>query len=37
LHQQYGPTETCVDVTIWNCLREGGPGVIPIGRPIINT
>jgi amino acid adenylation domain-containing protein len=37
LHQQYGPTETCVDVTIWDCLREGGPGVIPIGRPIINT
>ena len=37
LHQQYGPTETCIDVTIWDCVRESGPPVIPIGRPIANT
>jgi acyl carrier protein len=37
LHQQYGPTETCIDVTIFDCRRESGPRAIPIGRPIANT
>ena len=37
LHQQYGPTETAVDVTVWTCERESARGSIPIGRPIANT
>lgn len=36
LHQQYGPTETCIDVTVWDCETANG-SAIPIGRPIANT
>ncbi|HVR99972.1 MAG TPA: amino acid adenylation domain-containing protein [Thermoanaerobaculia bacterium] len=37
LHNLYGPTEAAVDVTHWNCRREGGRRLVPIGRPIANT
>jgi amino acid adenylation domain-containing protein len=37
LHNLYGPTEAAVDVTYWQCEREGGLRVVPIGRPIANT
>ncbi|HXQ72015.1 MAG TPA: amino acid adenylation domain-containing protein, partial [Pyrinomonadaceae bacterium] len=38
LHQQYGPTETCIDVTVWDCENNNGSTApIPIGRPIANT
>jgi amino acid adenylation domain-containing protein/FkbM family methyltransferase len=33
----YGPTETAVDVTSWECERETPRQVVPIGRPIANT
>ena len=36
LHNLYGPTETAVDVTFWQCPRDGG-GVVAIGRPVANT
>ena len=36
MHNLYGPTEAAVDVTSWECVREGGPAVVPIGRPIAN-
>jgi D-alanine--poly(phosphoribitol) ligase subunit 1 len=32
----YGPTEATVDVTYFDCPREGDFDVIPIGRPIDN-
>lgn len=32
----YGPTEAAIDVSRWDCDRDGGPGV-PIGRPIDNV
>ncbi len=35
LHNLYGPTETSVDVTYWECRR--GAGRVPIGRPVSNT
>jgi amino acid adenylation domain-containing protein len=35
LHNLYGPTETSVDSTAWQCGT--GPGDPPIGRPIANT
>jgi amino acid adenylation domain-containing protein len=37
LENLYGPTEASVDVTFWNCDREGPRGIVPIGRPIANT
>jgi amino acid adenylation domain-containing protein len=37
LHNLYGPTEAAVDVTFWQCERESGLRVVPIGRPIWNT
>ena len=37
LHQQYGPTEACIDVTIWDCERNARQIHLPIGRPIANT
>lgn len=37
LHHQYGPTETCVDVTVWNCERDQEALIVPIGKPIANT
>ncbi len=33
----YGPTETAVDVTSWQCERETQRQLVPIGRPIANT
>ena len=37
LHHQYGPTETCIDVTMWDCVHNDAASVIPIGYPIANT
>jgi amino acid adenylation domain-containing protein len=37
LHNLYGPTEAAVDVTFWQCERDGDLRVVPIGRPIANT
>jgi len=36
LHNLYGPTETSVDATYWDC-PGGGCDVVPIGRPVDNT
>ena len=36
LHNLYGPTETCVDVSAHRC-RPGETGRVPIGTPIDNT
>jgi amino acid adenylation domain-containing protein/thioester reductase-like protein len=32
----YGPTETTIDATAWNCPRVESPEAAPIGRPIGN-
>ena len=37
LHDLYGPTETSVEVTWWQCRKEDGLRTVPIGRPIANT
>lgn len=38
LHNLYGPTEAAVDVSHWQCRREGDPRrIVPIGRPVANT
>ncbi|MCW3052829.1 MAG: Non-ribosomal peptide synthetase component, partial [Chthonomonadales bacterium] len=37
LHNLYGPTEAAVDVTFWECPREGTLRSVPIGRPVWNT
>ncbi|MBE2202016.1 MAG: amino acid adenylation domain-containing protein [Anaerolinea sp.] len=37
LHHQYGPTEATIDATMWDCTREPGQHLIPIGTPIANT
>ncbi|RKI64410.1 amino acid adenylation domain-containing protein [Corallococcus sp. AB049A] len=37
LHNLYGPTEAAVDVTSWECPRDTGLRVVPIGRPVANT
>ncbi|MET0646492.1 MAG: amino acid adenylation domain-containing protein, partial [Pyrinomonadaceae bacterium] len=37
LHNQYGPTETSIDVTYWDCRRDDEPGAVPIGRPNANN
>jgi amino acid adenylation domain-containing protein len=36
LHNLYGPTETAVDVTYFQCSRDFAGRTIPIGRPIAN-
>ncbi|MEP7339008.1 MAG: amino acid adenylation domain-containing protein, partial [Acidobacteriota bacterium] len=36
LHNLYGPTEAAVDVTFWQCERDGADWTVPIGRPIAN-
>lgn len=33
----YGPTETTIDATCWECERENPKAPVPIGRPIPNT
>jgi amino acid adenylation domain-containing protein len=33
----YGPTETTIDVTFFECKRDASSDVVPIGRPIANT
>jgi amino acid adenylation domain-containing protein len=37
LYNLYGPTEAAVDVTWWQCPRDGASAVVPIGFPIANT
>ncbi|MCF4967182.1 non-ribosomal peptide synthetase [Nostoc sp. CMAA1605] len=37
LHNLYGPTETAVDATCWQCQPHSNCRIIPIGRPIANT
>ncbi len=37
LHNLYGPTEAAVDVTYWQCQRDGKLTIVPIGKPIANT
>jgi acyl-coenzyme A synthetase/AMP-(fatty) acid ligase/acyl carrier protein len=37
LHNLYGPTEASIEVTAWECRRDGDRSVVPIGRPIANT
>ncbi len=37
LHNFYGPTETTIGSTDWNCDRELERPIVPIGRPISNT
>ncbi|HEX7318159.1 MAG TPA: amino acid adenylation domain-containing protein [Pyrinomonadaceae bacterium] len=38
LHNLYGPTEAAVDVSWWECEREGAEmRPVPIGRPISNV
>ncbi|MCP2343569.1 non-ribosomal peptide synthetase [Actinomadura rupiterrae] len=37
LHNLYGPTETAIGVTARPCPPGGGPGPVPIGRPVWNT
>ncbi|MFI5567669.1 amino acid adenylation domain-containing protein, partial [Streptomyces sp. NPDC051740] len=36
LHNLYGPTETAVDVTAWDCAPDDTGTSVPIGRPIWN-
>jgi len=36
LHNLYGPTETAVDVTFWECKPEARGERVPIGHPIAN-
>jgi amino acid adenylation domain-containing protein len=33
----YGPTETSVDVTCWQCQAQPPTAVVPIGRPVANV
>ncbi|MGW2228796.1 amino acid adenylation domain-containing protein [Streptomyces formicae] len=39
LSNLYGPTETAVDVTAWDCRADEGTaeGPVPIGMPVANT
>ncbi|HKV40162.1 MAG TPA: amino acid adenylation domain-containing protein, partial [Blastocatellia bacterium] len=37
LHNFYGPTEAAIEVSAWDCPREGTAGPVPIGHPIWNT
>lgn len=37
LHNLYGPTETAVDSTYYECTDLKNPTLIPIGKPIDNT
>ena len=37
LHNQYGPTETTIDVLLHDCQPDLSSSVVPIGRPVGNT
>ncbi|PHM61079.1 non-ribosomal peptide synthetase [Xenorhabdus ishibashii] len=37
LHNLYGPTETAIHVTAWQCVPDRYIGRVPIGKPIANT
>jgi thioesterase domain-containing protein len=37
LYDCYGPTETTIAVTYWDCSRNDHSLTVPIGRPIANT
>ncbi len=37
LHNLYGPTETAIEVSWWNCRQSADTPTVPIGRPIANT
>jgi amino acid adenylation domain-containing protein/non-ribosomal peptide synthase protein (TIGR01720 family) len=37
LYHQYGPTEACIDATIWQCSSVEHPNLLPIGKPIANV
>jgi amino acid adenylation domain-containing protein len=37
LHNQYGPTETSVEVTHHQCVPRPASSPVPIGKPIMNT
>jgi amino acid adenylation domain-containing protein/non-ribosomal peptide synthase protein (TIGR01720 family) len=37
LHNLYGPTEASINATAWECRRDSGERVVPIGRPAANT
>jgi amino acid adenylation domain-containing protein len=37
LTNMYGPTETAVDVSFWECQRTHHSSLVPIGFPIANT
>ncbi|HKS06189.1 MAG TPA: amino acid adenylation domain-containing protein [Gemmatimonadaceae bacterium] len=37
LHNLYGPAETSIEVTYWECNARDGRTSVPIGRPVANT
>jgi amino acid adenylation domain-containing protein len=37
LYNLYGPTETCIDATLWRCQSSSKQTSIPIGRPEANV
>jgi amino acid adenylation domain-containing protein len=37
LYNIYGPTETCIDATLWPCQSDSKQASVPIGRPIANV
>lgn len=37
LYNQYGPTETAIDITCWRCRAATEHAIVPLGRPIANT
>ncbi|MGR9074154.1 MAG: non-ribosomal peptide synthetase [Gammaproteobacteria bacterium] len=37
LHNLYGPTETTIHASYWDCSETGSKGSVPIGRPCANT
>src|SRR6185295_2187312 len=36
LYNIYGPTQACIDTSIWRCRRDGLRSSVPIGLPIQN-
>ncbi|HEX6288827.1 MAG TPA: amino acid adenylation domain-containing protein [Herpetosiphonaceae bacterium] len=37
LYNLYGPTETTIQVIVWQCQRQTDQALVPIGRPIWNV